>query len=286
MRAPIRGIRGRWPAWLEQRQPRLFRVDPRVLLDEAPSAEAFRDVMSSIHVGATIKITGIDRHGPADDLLLQHVDLDGARIVDIGASDGSTSVDLVRRLPGFSSYVMADLYLRLDAVSVGRRVVFTDPDGQCVLVAGPRVVAWPSLSRTVRFAYAGVIARARRGVPREVLLLGPDARELMRTDDRVSARVHDVFQPWSGETPDVIKVANVLRRLYFSDAEISRALRALLASLADGGHLLVLDNPRIPGVAIRAGLYRRTGDRFSLVARTEDAPEIADLIETSELVPS
>lgn len=239
--------------------------------------------MSMIHVGSTIKITGVDRHGAADDLLLQHVDLEGARIVDIGASDGSTSVELVRRLPEFASYVMADLYLKLDAVAVGRRVVFTDPHGRCVLVAGPRVVAWPSLSRTIRLAYAGVIARARRRAPREVLLLGPEARELVRTDSRVTARVHDVFQTWAGETPDVIKVANVLRRLYFSDADIRRALDALLASLGEGGHLLVLDNPRIPGVAIRAGLYRRGGGHFTLVAQTEDAPEIADLIATAEL---
>lgn len=284
MRAPVRAVRGRWPRFLERRFSRLFRVDPRVLLDERPSAQDFRDAMSILHVGDTIKITGIDRHVAADALLLEHVDLDGASIVDIGASDGSTSVELIAKAPQFASYVMADLYLQLDAVRVGSHVLFHDPDGTCVLVAGRRLLAWPSLSRVVRAVYAPLISRARGRGGEPVLLLGPAARELVRSDPRVTARVHDVFQPWPAPAPDVIKVANLLRRLYFSDADIVRALRALLESLGEGGHLLILDNPRIAGIDLRAGLYRRDGGRFVAVAETPEAPEIADLLRSPDLV--
>jgi hypothetical protein len=75
----------------------------------------------------------------------------------------------------------------------------------------------------------------------------------------------------------------VLRRLYFSDEDIQRALTALLASLDEGGYLLLLDNPRIAGIDLRAGLYRREGGRLVVVAETEDAPEIADLVRSEEL---
>jgi hypothetical protein len=283
MRAPVRAIRGRWPVWFEQRVPRLFRIDPRVLLEDEPPADAFRSAMSIIHVGDTIKITGTNRHAAADALILDHVPLTGAAIVDIGASDGSTSVDLIAKLPEFSSYVIADLYLQLQAVETGRHVLFFDADGTCVLVAGRRLLGWPTLSRTVRLLYRPLLARARSLPARPVLLLGPDARRLLRTDPRVSTRVHDVFQPWPAPAPDVIKVANLLRRLYFSDEDILRALRALLASLEDGGHLLILDNPRLAGIELRAGLYRREGGRFVLVAETPEAPEIADLVRSPEL---
>jgi chemotaxis methyl-accepting protein methylase len=100
----------------------------------------------------------------------------------------------------------------------------------------------------------------------------------MAEDPRVSYRVHDVFQPWAGETPDVIKVANLLRRLYFPDADIIRALHVLRDSLPEGGHLMVVDNPRIPNTPPRAGIYRRVGTRLEEVARTGE-PEIADLVE-------
>jgi hypothetical protein len=254
-----------------------------VLLEEEPSAEDFRAAMSIIHVGETIKITDADRHGAADALLLENVELSGASMVDLGASDGSTSVELVARLPDFTSYVIADLYLSLRSVQVGRYLLFFDADGHCVLVSGRRLLAWPTLSRTVRLLCAPLLARARRRPGREVLLLGPDARRLMRSDPRVTARVHDVFQPWPAPAPDVIKVANLLRRLYFSDEQIVRALKALLNSLDEGGHLLILDNPRLAGIALRAGLYRREGGRFRPVAETPDAPEIADLLRSPEL---
>ena len=239
--------------------------------------------MSILHVGDTIKITGTDRHADADALLLDNVDLTGATIVDIGASDGSTSVDLVAKLPAFGSYVVADLYLELRAVEVGRSVLFFDADGTCVLVAGRRLLAWPSLSRTVRALCAPLLRRAGGREGRPVVLLGPAARRLMRTDPRVTARVHDVFQVWEGPAPDVIKVANLLRRLYFDDADILRALHSLLGSLDEGGHLLVLDNPRVAGIDLRAGLYRRVDGRFVMVAETAHAPEIADLLRSPEL---
>lgn len=258
-------------------------MDPRVLLEEEPTPEDFRAAMSIIHVGETIKITDADRHGAADALLLENVPLTGASIVDLGASDGSTSVELIAKLPDFESYVIADLYLTLRSVQVGRHVLFFDADDNCVLVAGRRLLAWPTLSRTVRLVVAPLIARARRRPSRDVLLLGPEARRLTRTDPRVSTRVHDVFQPWGAPAPDVIKVANLLRRLYFSDADILRALRALLASLDEGGHLLILDNPRLADITLRAGLYRREGGRFRPVAETPDAPEIADLFRSPEL---
>lgn len=284
MRAPVRGIRGRWPSVLERLAPRLFRGDPRVLLDDRPTAEDFRAAMSILHVGDTIKITGVDRHAAADALLLEHVELEAASLVDIGASDGSTSVELVKKLPDFRSFTIADLYLHLDAVETRRHVLFYDHEGTCVLIAGRRVLAWPSLARWVRLLWTPVLVAARNRPRRRALLLGPDARRLVCEDERVTSRVHDIFQPWDGPRPDVIKVANVLRRLYFGDEDIRRALTALLHSLDEGGHLLLLDNPRIAGIDIRAGLYRREGGRFVVVAETENAPEIADLVGSEQLI--
>lgn len=79
----------------------------------------------------------------------------------------------------------------------------------------------------------------------------------MTADPRVSYRVHDVFTAWPGDQPDVIKVANLLRRLYFSDADITRALCAIHESPAEGGHLLVVDNSRIPGIPPGEGFTAR-----------------------------
>jgi hypothetical protein len=235
--------------------------------------------MAAFHVGKTIKITGSARHTAVDALLTDNVDLTSAFIVDIGASDGSTSVDLIQKLPAFRRYVIADLYLHISADRHRGRVYFYGPDDRLILVVGKRWLAWPTLSRPIAALLRHGAARARTsGTHRDVLLLNPEAQEIISRDPRVSYRVHDVFTPWPDPKPDVIKVANLLRRLYFTDVEIAAALRALLASLPEHGHLLVADNPRIAGIDERAGLYQRQDARFVAIAHTAQVPEIDSLV--------
>lgn len=278
MRFPVRPLEGRWPSALQRAAGRFFWPDPRRLLDPDISSEEFRQLMSAVHVGGTIKITGTDRHPEADALLVEHVDLRGARVADIGASDGSTSVDLVAHLDGFASFTIADLHLKLMVARGPRWTTFFDHNDTCVLVVGRRIVAWPSLSRLMRFLFTHVIAQGHNQPQEECLLLNPRARALIARDHRVQACEHDLFTPWPGEPLDAIKVANVLRRLYFSDEHITAGLRALTASLCEGGYLLMVDNPRIAGIRCRGGLYQRHGDSLEEIATTDDAPEVADLI--------
>lgn len=288
MLAPIRFLRGQWPAAFESAAGRFFWRDPRIVIDEDVSAEDFRVAMSAILVGGTYKITRANRHPLCDDLLIDHVDLTDADIVDIGASDGSTSVDLIAKLPTFRSYTMADLYFHMTVRKTPRHTLFYDPDGTCILVVGRRTLAWPSQSKRVEFLLRPIIhgRAAKKAAVSEVLLLNPDTRALMQSDERVSFRVHDVFKRWEGPAPSVIKIANLLRRLYFSDDDITRALVAVGDSLDDGGYLLMADNSRIKDMPARGGLYRKRGDSFIPVARTENIPEIDDLITQVRLSES
>ena len=243
---PFRLIRGRWPGWLEQRIARCTSLDPAPLVDRDASPEAFRAVVGSVEVGGVFKITSADRHPDCDDLLLGRLDLSGATVLDVGASDGTTSLELVRRLPpDFAAFVVSDRWLRLLALRLRWHTLLIDPASKrCVLVFGRRVVAWPERSRIVRAFYAPLLRAATRTKRlEEVSMLNPDLRRLIASDPRVTAVEHDVFEVWTGPTPDVIKVANLLRRIYFEDEEICRALDALRRSLSEGGHLLVVDNP-------------------------------------------
>lgn len=217
MRAPIRPLAGRWPQLVERGLGRFFWADPTVVLEgDDADPDRFRTAMNAFWLGGTIKITGTNRHPGADELLLG-LDLADAVIADIGASDGSTSLDLIARLPDFHSFVITDRYLHVRAVRTRRGVVFFDPTGAPVLIVGRRTLAWPGLSRPVARLHRRTLDHARRSLTadgRDVLLLNPAVRRLLATDPRVTYRTHDVFQPWTGEPPDVIKIANVLRRLY------------------------------------------------------------------------
>ncbi|MET0966898.1 MAG: hypothetical protein ABWZ02_10895, partial [Nakamurella sp.] len=254
-----------------------------VVTDPAVTPEQFRAAMSAFAVGETIKITGIRRHPAADRLLLDNLDLSSAHILDVGASDGSTSIDLIEQLPEFASYVIADLYLYTFVVTAGRRRFFYAPTGECFMVVGPRMLAWPSQSKLVRLAYQRMVTMAGRKTPEKVLLVNPQARALAADDNRIQFAVHDVFTPWSGAQPDVIKVANLLRRDYFPDDKLQIAMAALLASLPEGGHLLLVNNPRVKGVPCAAGLYRRQDGRFVRLDETEHLPDVDDLVRAASL---
>lgn len=279
MHLPVRPIAGALPAALERRLRRFVWTDPRVVEDPSCSAAQFRTAMAAFHVGKTIKITGVGRHRLADELLAREVETAGATVVDIGASDGSTSLELLERIPDVARLIIADLYFTLESARRFSRTFYFGPDGRLVLVATPRWLAWPTESRLLQRLFARSAERAREcGDRREVLLLNPDVRSRMQRDGRITTVVHDIFEPWTGDRPDVIKVANLLRRLYFTDAEIRAALGALFVSLPPGGTLLVVDNPRIAGIDERAGLYRRGATSFEPLARTPHAPEIDDLV--------
>ncbi len=276
MLAPIRLVEGGWPALVERTLRRFLWADPRVVASET-TPERFRLAMKAFHLGGTYKITGTRRHQAADDLLINEVNTAGADIVDIGASDGSTSADLAGQLGAFASYTIADLYLEVSHVPVGRRTVFFGPGGQPILIVGNRLLAWPEMSPLVARLYSRTIRRAATGNRTTIPLLNPTVRQLMLTDPRIRARTHDVFTRWPAPV-DVIKVANLLRRLYFGDDRLLAGLRSIHASLVDGGHLLLVDNPRIAGINERGGLYRKDGAGFVMVAETPDVPEIADLV--------
>jgi hypothetical protein len=282
LRVPFRPIRRRWPSWLGKRFEEQCWADPAVLLDEDATPEAFSATIGQVEVGGTFKMTSANRHPGCDELLVTHLDLTGATIVDLGASDGTTSLELFRRLPpGFATFVISDRYLHVGMRRFRWHTVLVDPfDSRCVLVFGRRVIAWPQRSRLLRLAYAPLLRSAEEhpGRLREVSLLNPAVRALIASDPRVISAEHDVFELWEGPPPDVLEVANLLRRIYFNDEDITAALDALRRSLPEGGHLLVVDNPYLPGVDARAGLYRRAGDRFVTVAMTDEVPEINDLV--------
>ena len=279
---PIRLTASGWPPFVRRVVRRFTWLDPRLIIDPLLDEASYSLAMAAFEVGTTRKITGAHRHTPAD-ALLDRLDLSDAVIVDMGASDGVTSVELVERLDRFRAYIITDLCVVADVVHTGPRTVFRDAAGRVVVVAGPRLVAWPASSGLVRLLYRPILARSEHalqdGDVLRVPLLNPATRRLLERDPRVQVRAHDIFTPWQGPRPDLVKVANVLRRLYFSDEQIRTALIVILFTLPEGGHLLVIDNPRVtPPVPARGCLYRRIGDRFEVVGRTGQPTEIHNLV--------
>ena len=86
---------------------------------------------------------------------------------------------------------------------------------------------------------------------------------------------HNIFDFWDGEQPNVVKVANVLNKIYFSDELIIKSLQNIFSVLSEGGLLLIAENRKEE----KAALYQKKGFKFELVSSTKARVEIDDLVQ-------
>ena len=113
----------------------------------------------------------------------------------------------------------------------------------------------------------------RRWVHRSVPLVSP---ELHRRQD-IEIVQDDITTP--GRFPlafDVIRVANLVQRVYFDDDTLRKIVINLRDRLRDGG-ILIICRTTENGVN-HATIFRRTGDCFVFDASINDGAEVRDLV--------
>ena len=247
MKLPIKLNEAGWP-------PRFSRLsfafdDPRPLANaefSELSPQNFSRAISTLQFGVTFKTTRPGRHQHSNRFILDRYSGLQPLILDVGASDGSTSLDLIHTLGNnFDRFFVTDLNLSTrcgyDRAGV---LYFLDHDGKCVLRASKRFLAY-SETRGARFPLPWIakmlVAGSRRVTGwREVLLVQPELVKLAADDPRITIKRYDLFTPWTGPAPNVIKVANLLNGKYFTDEQMAQAVRIQCANLAPDGRLLLV----------------------------------------------
>jgi SAM-dependent methyltransferase len=282
MRLPVKLNNAFWPGFLRQLIGQNLRTDPRILFraeDAAPNAADAKKVteaISAMKFGTTFKTTADQRHRQADDLLLSDGVSPHEIILDIGASDGITSLNLIERLGSdFKTYFVTDYNLYTDAFRKGNKVFFFDTEDRCILIAGPLFVFYPQDSNLVRKLFQRSIPRLlqAKNSGKRITLIQPALKKQQATDPRIQVERYNIFEAWTGKQPTVVKVANVLNAGYFPNEVIIQALRNLHQTLPPGGRLLIVENRQ----QIQAGLYRREENGFAEIS-TVNTPDIHHLI--------
>jgi hypothetical protein len=258
MKAPLKLNRAGWPRWIH----RFAVADPRVITHRFDlSAEEFSRHLSVLKFGTTFKTTRPGRHAESNRLLSELYRGQRPTILDVGASDGSTCLDLIAALDGYDRYFATDHHLSVEwAVDPRGVIFFRDEGGRCILRAGRRFVAYvdtegarPPLGAIAKLLIGGV---RRVGPWRRLSLVQPSLRALAARDRRVVIDHYDLFTPWRGPRPDLIKIANVLNRIYFTEEKIVQVLTRQRDLLPEGGRLLLLDN-------------RADEEKFSLLRKSD-----------------
>ncbi len=290
MKFPIKPNDAFWPGALRRLIGAHLRKDPRSLLQgHQLSDKAFSQAVSNLRLGGTFKTTRPGRHTLSNELIRTQKLPEDAVILDIGASDGITSLELMQAINfSFKKYYVTDLFPEVHYFQKEQTVFFFEPQGACTLIADRFFVYYPQLSRLARLLFRKELAELEK-LRREhsldlkkVPLIHPALQKEQRhRPQQIHIQRHDVLQKWDGEQPFLIKAANVLNPGYFPPEKLQQALKLILETLPEKGLFLLVEN-RIPrrdesGRKIRreaAALYQKQNGHFQLLAKAGAETEL------------
>ena len=289
MRFPVKINRSRLPDWCHHCVPSMD--DPRKLISSDADVRDYERSVSAIKTGKVWRSTRKQRHPLTDALIVERTSrLPRCSVLDVGASSGVTSLDLLKRLGArCEHYYVTDVSFDLAYVVQGKTTYLYEPAVErCILGATDWFIVYSDTDGAIS-PLGSIATRMLSRAPRvaaecqaTVSLLHPELRVFAERDSRVRIVRHDVLTPWTRGPVDVVKAANILNRTYFSDREISQALAHLTAALESKGTLVITENRDVEKVSIFAkgaagGLELKDtvnggSDITELACRPESAP--------------
>lgn len=254
------------------------KYSPRDLIEKSNelSIETISETIGLFKLGTTCKTTENNRHKKSDKYLINLLK-DDEVILDIGASDGITSLNLLRQLGNnFKFFFVTDYNLIIPYAKIKNNFYFLDKQqANPVLINSNKLIFYPGTSGLLRSWFNKIWLKNKNSIKVKFLkLVQPSLIELADNSNKVFIDEYNVFEPWKKEKPTIIKLANVLNRSYFSEEQINKAITQLYSNLGFGGVLVVIDNRETE----KSSFYRKTESSFQLIHAINEGSEINNLI--------
>ena len=265
--------------------------------DRSSLSTDFSRVVSSIRIGRVHKLTCGNRLDEANHALgrfLAERGGDPVRLLDVGASDGTTTLDMVHMLESTLRVevqaTLMDRYTRLECRGRGPIREYRMPDGSPVMLRlGPIGLQLSSLEATRDpvsrwLGRAWLSRRARREsmpLARTLGLISPAVREA-----RIRVLEWNALEG-NGSLAggfDAIRASNVLNESYFSRGQIEQILAHLHSYLKADGLLLVSRNLADPtGELDQGSLWKRNPGGFERVHDYGGGSYVAAIVDELRL---
>lgn len=246
-------------------------VDFNVLLNPSKdNYEEYLNTISELKVDKTYKTTARNRHYNSDKLLLDYIG-ENEIFLDLGASEGTTSFELIKKLNNcFKKYYVTDYNLYVKVLSKNNNLyIYNSISNDCILFSKNSIVVYPyqnffsilfkKLDESLNF--------------KNCELINPELKEESNKNPKIEILEHDIFNTWKLDKPTVIKVANVLNPIYFSDSLIAKAISNIHEALVNNGLLIVIDNRNLNKIE-QSSLFRRNKIGFELIKDYNNGTDI------------
>lgn len=248
-------------------------------------AETYSKYMYWVYMGGNdiFKTTKPNRHSETNKIVVEFIEkLNNPAILDVGASDGSTSLDLIKQLgKKFSRYIVTDMSFKQYAIEKNGRTYFYDNHSKiCLTIVSDKLVIYNDKNACV-FPINSIAKKIISKAPAfnendaiDVNLCQPGLLDLVKHNPRIVLKEWNILEQWDGEKVDFIKAANILNKEFFSDEILLKAIENIKKALKVGGFLLVLRNSAIE----EWSLFRLKGEQFSLENSGKFCSEIQNLV--------
>lgn len=284
MRRPIRLNRAIWPTAMQKLQRGI--PDPRRLLEQGIDATVLTETLQRLKIGTTYKTTDYDRFPQTTRLLSELPFATPPVVLDVGASDGSTSLAVMKKLR-FTRYYVTDRHIRAHVYLTHKGMFLSDMDARPWLYVNRCFVIHNDLDGA-EWPYNAIAARvfrtfdaSKRRDERDIYMINPDLAA--KRGDRIRIEQYNIFDTWEHEKADLVIAANLLNRVYFSDADLQKGLRSLRNAMRDGAVLAVIENRNTDDGSIeQSSVFRRSGNRFLAEARIGAGSDIHELVAALE----
>lgn len=241
-------------------------------------ARKFTSIVSTVRVGGTYKLTGWNRLDETNAMVARNCkEFDQVNLLDVGASDGIVTLQLVDQLSSELSVcvnaTMFDLYTQITRCGPRWFCEYRSESGSPILFRlGPLITKIDDHKSGNRIRTFGVntYRRARvffKGIfgtnSENISLVSPKVHK----SDRVAFTTHSVLDSnpnWHSKF-NVVRASNILNRSYFSDEQLQIAIGNLVDCLMPDGILVVSRNhEECNGAPDNGSVWRKTGHRTLL----------------------
>lgn len=251
--------------------------DPRRLLDAHISDQDANEILLRMKIHGVFKTTWSDRYPATTRQLASHPFDAPPVILDVGASDGSTSLSVMRSVR-FARYYVTDQHVQAYACKTRNGMFFCDEESIPFMFANPFFVIYNEAVAAPR-AQSGIVrnlfARFDMSKCTDVRKITLMNRALLpKLGDTVRLQRYDIFQPWGHEKADLVIAANILNRDYFPDTRLADALRNLRGAMQPGARLAVIENRP----AEQSNLFRLEHGRFVAEDQVGPGSDIRELV--------
>jgi hypothetical protein len=257
MRIPLKINCNISPLWLKIIFP--IKNDPRNLFKPNINSDSFEGSISSIKIDSTWKSTTRRRHPLTDSIIIELTScFKNLSILEVGSSSGSASLELLDRLAGiYKQYYFTDLFFTIPYKTQDNATYFYHPkDKHCIIIVTDCFIVYEDIQDAIfplGFLANRILSFAPKFDPVNISyasMLHPELKRRAEYDPKIIVMEYDIFNVWSNEMVDIIKIANVLNRLYFSDEEIKIAIANLKNIIKVGGKLIITDNRDVEKVSM------------------------------------